>query len=379
MKAYTEHIFDCGDRYFDALIEDIRQAQTSIEIEIYAFQIDPLGQTIIETLIHAAQRGVHIRILVDGAGTPNWGGPQVQALDQAGIESKVFHPLPWRLSQFNRTVSKKPWITNIIHFLTKINSRNHRKIIIIDDTITYIGSRNIDQRHLSTARGGHAWRDTTIRLSNAPIEALKLAFETSWSNQSYLLKQQLNRHFKSLMTGRLIHLNDSHYLRRSRHQQLLKRIARAKERVWITSAYFIPNHFLLKKIKEAAHSGIDVRILVPHASDVPIISWASESFYHSLRQSGVRIFEYLPSMLHAKTLIIDQWVLVGTSNFNHRSILHDLEVDIALTDPKSRETIIQHFKKDLNHTQEILNPGLQRRPWIKRILGRLCLIIKYVI
>ncbi len=378
-KLHTETVFHDGDAYFDALLKDINGSKYSIDMEIYAFHTDTLGQTISDALIQAANRGVAVRILVDGAGTPSWGGQFVHRLDQAGVLSRIFHPFPWRLSQFNRAVSRKPWLKNITHFIANINSRNHRKTIIIDDQITYIGSRNIDQRHLSIQRGGRAWRDTTIRLGNAHIDMLKMAFEKSWGHIPQQLKIHFQRYFQSINTHMLIRLNDSRYLRRVMYKHLLKRIARARHRIWITNAYFIPDHFLLKKIKEAARSGIDVRILLPHTSDIPMMPWASELFYHSLHQAGVRIFEYLPSMLHAKTVIIDQWVLVGTSNLNHRSLLHDLEVDIALKYETSRQTVIQHFQKDLKHAKEILNPAKQRRPWFKRMIGRLCLILKYII
>ena len=120
MTQHKEQIFNDGDAYFKQLLLDIQAASSSIEIEIYLFKFDDLGKKIIEELILAAKRKVKIRILVDGIGSPNWKGSIVKKLDLAGINSKIFHPLPWSLSQFNRAVSQKPWVENLVHFIMNI-------------------------------------------------------------------------------------------------------------------------------------------------------------------------------------------------------------------------------------------------------------------
>ena len=376
MSNYQETVFNCSDQFFNQLITDIRQAKKSIEIEIYLFKFDNLGQKIINELINAAKRNVTIRILVDGIGSPNWKGSMVDMLDQNGIKSKIYHPLPWSLSQFNRSVYNKPWIKKILYFITNINSRNHRKVILIDNKILHIGSRNFDTRHLSLDQGGLNWRDTNIRLVNSPFNNLKNSLESAWGNQQIIDRIQ-QKIIKPLEHYSPIRLNDTRRQRRLAYKNLLKKISQAESKIWITNAYFIPNNLLLKKLIQAAQKKIDVRILLPHKSDVAVIPWISEFFYRKLIENGVRIFEYTPSMLHAKNIIIDNWVLIGTSNLNHRSLLHDLEVDVVVKLEPSKQKVIDQFHDDLSLSEEIKNPFLQRRHWLKRFIGRIIMQIKF--
>ena len=139
----------------------------------------------------------------------------------------------------------------------------------------------------------------------------------------------------------------------------------------------MPDHFLLRKLKEAAHKGIDVRILLPQHSDVIFMPWASKAFYYSLLKAGVRIFEYQPSILHAKTLIIDDWFLVGSSNLNHRSLRHDLEVDVNICTSRAKSSLNQQFLLDLAQSKEIFLSDWQKRPWYQNLVGKLILYIKY--
>ena len=138
-----------------------------------------------------------------------------------------------------------------------------------------------------------------------------------------------------------------------------------------------PDDFLLKKLKDAAEKGIDVRILLPQTSDVRLVNWTAAMFYRSLLKHGVRIFEYLPGVLHAKTLIIDDFVTVGTSNLNHRSLLHDLEVDVNLQQEQAKMLISEQFLNDLTQAREVDITTWQKRPLYKRIIGYFMLYTKY--
>jgi cardiolipin synthase len=342
------------------------------------FNKDHLGERISQSLIDAAKRGVDVRVLVDGAGTPLWGGGAfTKNLERGGVKSKVFHPYPWGLWQWSRSVVRLPSVIKIIYLILKMNARNHRKCTIIDNKIAFIGSFNIDRCHLNKAQGGKGWRDTGIRLKNINLENLQTAFEAAWSHQA--LQERLQNIFKHVNTNAIIRLNHTRHARRILYKNLLKRIARCQDRIWITNAYFVPDNFLLKKLKDAAETGIDVRILLPKKSDVMMMPWASTSFYRNLMRSGARIFEYLPSMLHAKTLIVDNWVIVGTSNLNHRSLLHDLEVDVTIATEKAKQKIADQFAIDLADSHEMNFEKLNKRGLLKRIVGRLMLYLKYMI
>lgn len=372
-----ECIFFTGHDYFSMLISDIAQARKTIEFETYIFELDQLGKKIIEALTNASKRGVIVRLLVDGAGTPRWNSRTIKELEHAGAETRVFHPFPWRLWQWSKSHVRIPSLLKLIYLLLKINSRNHRKICIIDKKIAYIGSFNISQRHLGKELNGEGWRDTGTRLAHTDLKDLLQAFEAAWSHLH--IQERIYSLFRHIRTNPVIRLNNTWHRRRILYKNLLDRIKKCRKKIWITNAYFVPDNFLLRCFNEAARRGIDVRILLPQESDVAFMPWASKAFYSNLLKSGVRIFEYKPSMLHAKTLIIDNWMTVGSSNLNHRSLRHDLEVDVNIRLSSSKKLLEQQFLFDLQSSKEIHLADWQKRPWYQHIVGKILLYLKYLI
>jgi len=375
MPIHTEKIFTKGEQFFDAMIDDIDQAKESIDLETYLFNKDELGKKILNTLTEAAKRGVKIRVLVDGAGTRFWDSGFMRQLTKAGAQRRVFHPFPWNFWQWSRSVVKLPWMLKWIYLLLKMNSRNHRKVCIIDDKIVFIGSLNISQCHISKEQNGEGWRDTGVRINGEDTITLKKAFVSAWDHIP--IKERIRQIFKHVNTNPTFRLNHNWLRRRILYKNLLKKIAHCKQKVWITNAYFVPDNFLLKHLKDAAERGVDVRVLLPRKSDIFIMPWASNYFYQNLLKAGVRIFEYLPSMLHAKTLIFDDSAMVGSSNLNHRSLMHDLEVDVNLRLPESKKALEQQFLEDLKQAREIKRENPSVRPWYQRLLGRMALYLKY--
>lgn len=367
-------IFSSGDEYYKNLLNDINHAEKTIDLETYIFNHDDLGIKIIDALIAAKERGVEVRVLVDGAGSPLWGGRLTKKLEKAGVQTRIFHPFPWRLWHWSRSHVKKPFLLKAIYLFLKINSRNHRKVCIIDDKIAYVGSFNISKVHLEKSSGGDDWRDTAVKLSGINLKAISDAFRASWLHLTIhdVSRKKFNSH-----SNPILRLNNTRQRRRYLYKNLLDRIKRCKNRIWMTNAYFVPDNFLLKDLIDAAHRGIDVRIMLPRKSDIFFMPWASSAFYRSLLKNGVRIFEYLPSMLHTKNLIVDDWVIVGSSNLNHRSLLHDLEIDVNICVPEAKKQIEQEFLADLKKSQEINLEHWYKRPLYQRLLGKLLLYVKF--
>jgi cardiolipin synthase len=371
-----ETLFSNGADYFQQLIYDLETAQHSIDFEVYIFQNSTLGDHLTQALCDAAHRGVKVRVMVDGAGSPLWGATYANSIESAGGETRIYHPFPWQLWNYSRSLIKLPFILKWIYLLLKINKRNHRKLCMIDQHIVYIGSINITPDHLPKNIQGSGWRDIAIRIKNANLDSLQNAFECAWLHRP--LKERIRDAFKAIKHNPVIRLNHSWLRRRILYKQLLRRINLCKHRIWITNAYFVPDNFLLRKLIDAAKRGIDVRILLAKKSDIFMMPWASSAFYHSLLKAGVRIFEYLPSNLHAKTLIIDRWMLIGSSNLNHRSLLHDLEVDVNIRRYNTKKQLAKLFLEDLKQSREIeLNELHKQRPWYQRLLGRVILYMKY--
>jgi cardiolipin synthase len=376
MSELTAKIFSGGKAHFEAMLSDIAAAKVSIDLETFIFQKDILGVRVTEHLAAAAKRGVAVRVLVDGVGSPLWSTHFAKQLESAGAETQIYHPFPWQLWDWSRSKVKWPFLLKWIYLLLKVNTRNHRKVCIIDHQIAYIGSFNISRCHLDVEDGGDHWRDTSIRLLNVDLSELEKAFNCAWDHQP--LTERLRAALRHVRQEPMIRLNHIWHRRRILYKNLLRRISRCKKRIWITNSYFVPDTILLKRLKEAASSGVDVRILLPTKSDVFMMPWASSTFYYSLLKSGVRIFEYLPSVLHAKSLLLDDWGLIGSSNLNHRSLLHDLEVDVNVSHPELIQTLENQFLLDLQNSQEIpLTTWKSFRPYHHRLMGQLVLYLKY--
>lgn len=387
---YKEKVFFRGDDYFIALLEDMERATRSIDLEAFIFELDSLGNGILQKLIEAAQRGVRVRVLVDGAGAPQWGGSLVKTLEKAGGKTRIFHPFPWNLWQWSRAKVRVPSVLKAIYLLLKINSRNHRKTCVIDGKIAYVGGFNIASNHVDnmaeiaeklgkkahdTTGERRGWRDSGVRLEGANLSALAVAFNTAWDHLT--INERLRQISRHVYTNPIFRLNYSWHRRRVLYKNLLQRIENCRERVWVTNAYFVPDNFLLRKLQDAALRGVDVRILLPRESDVSFMPWASEAFYERLLKDGVRIFEYLPTILHSKTLILDDWMLIGSSNLNHRSLLHDLEIDVNLRLPESMEALVRQFLEDLRHSKEVTLGTRRKLTLYQRAVAWVSLYLKY--
>jgi cardiolipin synthase len=358
--------------FFASLEKGLAEATHSIDLESYIFSTDELGRRIVHCLVDAAKRGVHVRVMVDGFGSPGWARHFQQELLAAGAKARVFHPMPWRA--LNPIALRMPSLFRILRLLSTMNERNHRKVCIIDRRRAWLGGMNISSAHLK-------WRDTGTMLEGTQVQPLCLAFQRAWLKAWYPFSKPVSkiawRRFTSRISlGHLVRLNATRKSRSTAFHELLAHFEGAALRIWITNAYFIPPRRIRHALQRAARRGVDVRLLVPRYPDVFFIHWVSSALYHGLLKSGVRIFEYLPAPLHAKTLVIDQWASVGTSNLNYRSLTLDLEVDVSLTSPRSLRALTQAFENDLTHSKEVSPDSWRKRPLWERALGHLLLVFR---
>ncbi|MCM2279724.1 MAG: phosphatidylserine/phosphatidylglycerophosphate/cardiolipin synthase family protein [Oligoflexia bacterium] len=385
LQAWREEIvFQDGDSYFADLLEGIAAARVSIDLESYIFQPDVLGTKVLDALAAAGARGVRVRLLVDGVGAPSFDERKVAMLQYRGIQARVYHPLPWvwfRLSAF-------------LHLLLRLNRRDHRKLCLIDSAIAWVGSMNISAEHLRSLKGEDAWRDTATRVQGPGIDELQRAFDRAWLRGAGARRPRgVERTGRAELLARWtparlrrpgsqsawIRLNASRSARRRYFRDLLRRVSGAKRRVWITNAYFAPDLLLMRALRVAAWGGADVRVLVPRKSDVFFMPWITEAFYQQLLNAGVRVYEYLPSFLHAKTMLIDDWATVGSSNLNHRSMLHDLEIDLVLGQPASLRSLAENFENDLARSREVSRAEWRGLPLSHRAVAKFLLFFRYFI
>lgn len=350
-----------GDDFFNDVIANIRQARLSIDLETYIFARDSFTEVIEMELIKAAQRGVKVRILVDGIGALSWIGRWSNHLISSVCQIRVYHPVRFSIFQASRN-------------LITLNRRDHRKVWIIDQTKAWVGSINITSDHLKKYRGEAAWRDTSLAVSGEAVWILREAFERTWDRaEPYPRRLTWKRVFKlrkRIPKNSIVRLNSSRRLRKFGSSDLRKRVRRAHKRVWITNPYFAPNPFFISALVKAKQNNCDVKLLVPMVTDVFFMKWVAHSYYGSLLKVGIEVYEYQPRFLHAKSVIIDNWATVGTSNLNTRSFRHDLEVDLVVTHEKTLAALESQFLEDLKHSVRIELESWRKSRWVNR-LGRL--------
>lgn len=369
-------LFFDGDEFFKALLLEFDRAQKVIYIESYIFAMDRLGERVLAALGKARQRGVDVRVIVDGIGSGPWLHLLRQGCQRLGIQLKVFHESPWdRLSRGKRLGPKR---LGVWRTLLRINNRNHRKVCIVDSLKAFVGSMNIIEYHSADLVGASAWRDTGAAVQGKEVSVLEESFNELWQRRRgrMSLARKLRR---AISSGSLVRLNIKRSQRKDNYLDLLVRILGARDRIWIENAYFVPDGDLVKALGVAAEAGVDVRIVVPAASDVFFMPWVASAFHVGLLKAGARIFEYNKRMMHAKTLVLDDWGLVGSSNLNHRSLLHDLEADVVLGSVEAVRVLASQFELDCSNSREITLDNWSDRPWIERSVGRALLLMRGIL
>lgn len=364
----SETLYFDTDQYFDTLLAEIDQAKKSIEIECYIFSVDSLGKRIIHNLLKAAQRGVEVRVMIDGFGSLNWGLEQIAKLTKVGIQVKIFRPLPWRLSLYKRVEVVSGFFTKLIYLTAKINKRNHRKLYVIDRKYAWSGSMNISASHLAHSLDGNNWFDTGVRITGAPVTELSNSFDDTWYNKAHYAISKKQLPFRT---------NNNFIKRQQKNAELIRLIRSAKIRIWIVSAYLVPSKRIVRALKKAKQRGVDVVLLISHQSDVTFFPLVSTIYYKEFLASGIKIFEYHKQIVHAKTILLDDLLLLGSSNLNHRSFLHDMELDILLKQPTSVQYLQQRFKQLISKAIRVDSSRLVNQSPYKALLGKILWLIRY--
>ncbi len=355
----TEVIFNNGDEFFNQLKKSISEAKQFIHLETYIFDQDPSGHEILSLLAAAAERGARVQLLLDGVGSASWTFADAQSWRERGIELKFFHALPWQ--RHPSVIWKLLTIKKLLIGCFKLNRRNHRKICLVDDDTVLISSMNISDRHLPSRVGSQAWRDISVFIQGLDTEHYRLAARDAWN---------FSQHHHGKRWQKMSQQKKIEY------DNLLTQIKSAKEKIWITNPYFVPDFRLTQSLCSAARAGIDVKILLPSQSDIFGLKFAMESYYNSLLTFGVKIFEYEATTLHAKILIIDKWVSIGSFNLDYRSIFYNLETSAILKFEANIEAMQSQFVTDIKTSKKIKINFWKSRSWIHRQLEDFFLLFR---
>lgn len=372
----SEEIFLDGDEYYDRLIMDIDRAESYITVEMYMFNDDMLGKKITAHLISAKNRGVKVQIIVDGVGSYGFFDKLHGIFQKKGILVKIYNPLPfYHPYHGNLTFIKKIQIFSIR--LWRLNKRNHRKIITIDQKIIYSGSFNVTAEH-TKYHTERPWKDMGVRVSGENVKFAVLNFKRTWKIRDFFrYKKQLKGSFPFNWRNAPLRLNHTLFMKRYFYKDFIRKIQKSQNRIWLMTPYFIPKRRLIRALGKAAKRGVDVRLLISSRTDVNLFKWLQYFYYAYLIKKGVKIYLYTESVLHAKNYIIDDWMTIGSTNLNHRSFLHDLEVDLVIQEKNNLVMIEEHFLHAIQKQKIISDEGLKQRPFWDRVLSRLFFLFKY--
>lgn len=348
MQDNTLRVFVEGDDYYQALWQDLAQAQHDIRIEIYILAADEIGSQLADILIARVQAGVRVRILCDGMGSYELPGWYLQKLRDGGIEIKIYHPI--RL------------------FNTRWNRRDHRKIVIIDEKIAYLGGFNFHRECSRKIFGDKRWRDTQVRVTGILAEKL-LYFVRKTFGEPVIKRDDLLRfsHINDIVT------NQNRYGLNHIRRFYLRYIRRARRIIRLTTAYFVPDLKLIYYLLRAKRRGVRVQIITSGKnSDVPLIRRVNRIILRQLIRHGIEIYDFATRMMHAKTAVFDDRIAtVGSANLNHRSLFLDLEMNIFLRDARTAALIASQHERDLSECHPVTLEELDRVTWLDRILDKI--------
>jgi cardiolipin synthase len=372
----SETILFDGDEYFTQLISDIDQAEQYITVEMYIFNDDLLGKKLAHHLINAHNRGVKVQIIVDGVGSYAFFDKLYEVFRKQGMAVKIYNPLPFYHPYYGKlSLLRKVQISR--SRIWSLNRRNHRKIVTIDQKIMYTGSLNFTAEPTKYF-GDVPWKDMGIRVEGENVKFAVLNFKRTWKLRDYYryrkqVKGTINLNWKASP----LRLNQTLFMKRYYYKNLLSMINKSQSRIWLMTPYFIPKRRLIRSLGKAAKRGVDVRIVISHKTDVRFFLWLQYFYYSYLLNKGVRIYQYSSSVLHAKNYIIDDFITIGSTNLNHRSFIHDLEVDLSVQDEENKKRVLDHFIQTTETQKEITLEALKHRSLWERGLSRLFFLFKY--
>ncbi|MFO0562253.1 MAG: phospholipase D-like domain-containing protein [Polyangiales bacterium] len=413
-----------GAQAYPRWLAAIAAAQSEVLLEMYWFDSDSIGTRFADALTACAQRGVHVYVLYDGFGSLGVDDAQWQRIRAAGAHVIEFHPI-------------HPWAERFK--LSKVQQRDHRKILVVDAHVGFTGGINICDHNLPESEGGRGWRDDSVEVrGEAVLELRALFFDTwlrvggpapvtgaavGWRVRRALTqaaceqvdsedvgafaksldaamdalrlatsrrrrrtrkqgrarrKNERRQHGASVSRAQIIG-HDSWGATRTIRNVYVRKIRAASRVILIANSYFAPDLPVRRALIEAAERGVEVRVLVPRKSDIAAVAWAGRALYAGLLRGGVHIHEWTGSMLHSKTAVIDGWATVGSYNFDYRSLRYNLEVTAASTEPAFVREVEESIREDIGKSEEVHRTQWTQRPWWHRAVEWLAYLVRKIL
>ena len=356
LRGGTAELLRNGDRFYPAILEAIRGAQDTINFEVYIFESDETGREFIDAFKERARAGVEVRLLLDAFGSLKLKRAHRRELREAGVRLEFFRPLALRN-------------------LVRIYRRTHRRAIVVDGRVGFTGGAAVSNKWRGDSRTPKEWRDSMTRVTGPLVVGVQSAFAGNWVYVTGEVIAGPRFYPRGVDGGPACGV--SVVSSPSDAQQPIRMLiwlsfVNARRRLWIANSYFIPDVHLRNAVKERARAGVDVRILVPgNHTDARPVQYAGRAFYEELLRDGVRIFEYQPSMMHAKAVVVDDaWALVGSANLDERSMEINEENLLGIAEPEFARAAADGLEEDFGRATEILLDAWRRRPAYKRVLEK---------
>lgn len=331
-------IFTQAEELYDHIVEDLKQARHHIHMEYYIFLADKIGSRIMEVLKEKAKEGIIVRVIIDDVGSWPLRKKKIKELREAGIEIQSFLEVGL------------PYINS------RVNYRNHRKIIVVDGKVGYTGGFNIADRYVEGLSWG-IWRDTHIRLEGSAVLGLQKNFLMDW----FFVKRELledpiyypeQEKKGDCLTQIVISGPDMAW--ESIMQVFAKAFMEAKRRIYIESPYFLPPESLITALQTAALCGIDVRIILPKKSDARVTLYSTFSYIDQMLKAGIKVYFYEPGFIHSKIVVTDDIAFLGSANMDFRSFEQNFELNAIMYDQKVADEMVDIFMDDIASSNEII-------------------------
>jgi phosphatidylserine/phosphatidylglycerophosphate/cardiolipin synthase-like enzyme len=350
-----------GPAFFPRMIAAIDAAQQQVELELYLVEAGACAEAMVRALVDAAQRGVIVRCLFDDFGAQAFTLRLRRRLADAGVILRFYNAIHWR--------------RGIRNFY-----RDHRKLLLVDKRLAVVGGTGVTDEFWTPGEPVSEWHEVMVEITGPLVIDWQALFDrqfhanprrTAWRpNENFGLPRLPRPPTAGTGQGRVA------YADARQHRDILQSLVRAlnsgKQRIWLATPYFLPTWKVRRALRRAASRGIDVRLLLTGPrTDHPSVRYAGHRYYPRLLRAGVKIFEYQPCFLHLKMVLIDDWVSIGSCNFDHWNLRFNLEANLEALDPALTRDVVASFEKDFAVSREITLDAWKARPLWSRVKQRL--------
>lgn len=350
-----------GEEKFPMLIEDLKAAKHHIHLEYYIWRDDNIGMEVIDILCSKAEEGVSVKMIFDAVGS-KISAKVKRKMRKSGVLFEAFMPV-----RFPR-------------FTGKMNYRDHRKIVVIDGNVGYVGGINISDNYINKDGDEGYWRDTHLRIEGESVKPLQILFLTTWD---FVSKPDLKVHKDLFPETEIAHKTmvqiaasgpDTDWA--NIMEAIFTAITNAEKYIYITTPYFIPNDEILAALQIASKSGLDVKIILPKKSDSFIAENATNSYIDDLLRADIKVYQYTRGFIHTKSLVVDDvFCTVGTANLDYRSFNINFEVNALIYDETTSATLKSHFLNDLKYAELLDKDQWKNRPRFNRVSESVCRLL----